>query len=325
MANDSQSRKWSLTINNPVDYGFTHDRIKEILNDMKSVVYWCMADEIGEEGTYHTHLYIHSKGGIRFSTVKKKFDKANIQMSNGTAQQNRDYITKTGDKHKKKAETSVEGTFEEWGELPAERQGCRNDLGDLYAMIKDGLSDYEILEQMPDSIMNLDKLDRVRQILIQESYKNEFRNLEVSYVYGSTGAGKTRNIMEKYGYTSVFRVTDYSHPFDNYKGQDVVIFEEFRSGFSISDMLNYLDGYPVELPCRYNNKYACFTKVYIVTNIPISKQYPVIQREQPATWLAFLRRIKKVICYKDGAVEYSNIVVTNDGFSTVIDDNPFDV
>ncbi|WP_024346646.1 replication protein [Lacrimispora indolis] len=326
MSNDTQSRKWQLTINNPVEKGFTHDFLKEVLADMKSVVYYCMADEIGEEGTYHTHLYIHSKGGIRFSTLKKKFDGAHFEMAKGTAQQNMEYVSKTGKwKDNKKSETCVPDTFEEYGEMPLERQGCRNDIADLYAMIKEGLSDYEILEQMPESLSNLDKLDKVRQILIQETYKNEFRNLDVSYVYGSTGSGKTRSIMERYGYSNVFRVTDYAHPFDAYKGQDVVIFEEFRSGFSISDMLNYLDGYPVELPCRYNNKFACFTKVYIVTNIPLSRQYPMIQREQNATWLAFLRRIHRIVHYKDGTVEYSKIVVSDDGFTTIVDDNPFEV
>ncbi len=32
------------------------------------------------------------------------------------------------------------------------------------------------------------------------------------------------------------------------KGQDVIVFEEFRSSLKIQDMLNYLDGYPCELP-----------------------------------------------------------------------------
>ena len=70
MASDSQSRKWQITINNPVDKGFTHDRLKELLSGMKSVIYWCMADEIGEEGTHHTHLYLQGRGGINFSTIK---------------------------------------------------------------------------------------------------------------------------------------------------------------------------------------------------------------------------------------------------------------
>lgn len=32
--------------------------------------------------------------------------------------------------------------------------------------------------------------------------------------------------MEKYGYDNVFRITDYTHPFDNYKNQEVVIFAD---------------------------------------------------------------------------------------------------
>ena len=55
---DKQSRKWLLTINNPKDLNLTHKEIKTTLSGMKSVVYWCMADEIGEQGTYHTHLYV---------------------------------------------------------------------------------------------------------------------------------------------------------------------------------------------------------------------------------------------------------------------------
>lgn len=327
MAKDTQSRKWQLTINNPVEKGFTHDKLKEIVCTMTSVVYWCMADEIGEEGTYHTHVYLHGKGGIRFSTVKKNFDGSHIEMAKGTAQQNMEYVSKIGKwKDNKKSETSVPGTFEEFGEMPMERQGKRNDIDDLYCMIKEGLSDYDILEQMPESLLNLDKLDRVRQVLNQEKYKNEFRNLEVSYIYGDTGTGKTRSVMEKYGYSNVFRVTDYSHPFDNYHGQDVIVFEEFRSSFPVQDMLNYLDGYPLELPCRYNNKFACFTKVYITTNVPLSQQYTGVQIDYPATWFAFLRRINKVVNYQsNGDIKIQKIEMGKDGFYSLLDsETPFD-
>lgn len=56
MGKDTQSRKWQLTINNPVEKGYTHDFIKSILSGLTSVIYWCMADEVGEQGTYHTHI-----------------------------------------------------------------------------------------------------------------------------------------------------------------------------------------------------------------------------------------------------------------------------
>ena len=95
MEKDTQSRKWQITINNPLEKGFTHDRIKEILSSLK-LVYWCMADEIGENGTYHTHLYLQGRGGIRFSTVRKHLDGGHFEMAKGTASQNRDYVTKSG-------------------------------------------------------------------------------------------------------------------------------------------------------------------------------------------------------------------------------------
>lgn len=324
MEKDTQSRKWQLTINNPADKGFSHERIKQELETMKSVIYWCMADEIGENQTYHTHLYLQGKGAIRFSTIKKHFEGAHFEMAKGTAMQNREYVSKTGKWEKdKKHETCVEGTFEEWGEMPVERQGARNDIADLHAMIKQGLSNYEIMEAMPEAMLQLDKIEQARQVIVQEEFKVKWREMSCLYVYGDTGTGKTRSIMESYGYENVFRVTDYRHPFDNYRGQDVVIFEEFRSSFHVSDMLNYLDGYPLELPCRYANKYACYTKVYIVSNIPLSKQY---HNEPQETIEAFLRRLKGVLHYTAHGIEKSSIEVIGNGFRLLPDGEgtPFD-
>ncbi|MBA9083828.1 hypothetical protein FHR92_000271 [Fontibacillus solani] len=67
-------------------------------------------------------------------------------------------------------------------------------------------------------------------------------------------------------------------------------------------MLNYLDGYPLELPCRYANKVACFTKVYIVSNTGLLEQYKNAQEQANNVWEAFLRRIHKVIMYTDVGV-----------------------
>lgn len=316
--NDTQSRKWLITINNPADYGFTHDMIKQELEKIKSCVYWCLSDEIGENGTYHTHVFVSCSSAVRFSTMKKKFPVAHLDLCNGTSQQNRDYVFKEGEHAKgKKRDTRIEGTQEEWGEIPVERQGKRNDLDDLYDMIKSGMSDYEIMTVSPRYMFNMDKVARAREIMIQEKYKNTWRDLEVTYVFGATGSGKTRGIMEQYGYANVYRITDYLHPFDGYAGQDVVMFEEFRSSLRIGDMLKYLDGYPVELPCRYNNKVACFTKVYIVTNIALESQYPEVQHDEEMTWRAFLRRIHKVRIYDGITTREADIRTYLEGFRSV--------
>ena len=124
-----------------------------------------MCDEVGESETYHTHIYIAMNSATRFSTIKKHFEPAHIEMARGTSQQNRDYIRKEGKYSKdKKKETNLLNTFEEYGDIPIERQGVRNDLADLYDMIKQGLTDFEILEQNPNNILNLDKIERARKL-----------------------------------------------------------------------------------------------------------------------------------------------------------------
>ena len=55
--NNTQSRKWLLTINNPSEHGLNHAAICEILEKFKKLDYWCMCDEEGDEcSTLHTHM-----------------------------------------------------------------------------------------------------------------------------------------------------------------------------------------------------------------------------------------------------------------------------
>ena len=292
---DPASRKWQLTFNNPQEHGWTHDRIKETLGTFPAICYWCMSDEKGlEEETPHTHLFINlSPSNCRFSTLKNKFPTAHIEKAMGTSQQNRDYVAKDGKwKDNEKGETSIPGTFEEWGEMPQEQQGKSKQADMILEMLKDGASNLEIIEAIPSAMMNVEKIERTRSILRDARFATEWRNLEVTYMFGKTGAGKTRSVMDTYGYSACYRVTDYKHPFDTYDGQDVIIFEEFRGGLKHGDMLNFLDGYPLLLPCRYFNRQACYTKVFIVTNIPPTDQYRNIDSESQR---AFFRRISAVV------------------------------
>lgn len=122
------------------------------------------------------------------------------------------------------------------------------------------------------------------------------------YFYGDTGTGKTRGIFERHNPEDVCRVTDYGRKtglrFDAYHGQDVLVFEEFHSQVPIDAMLNYLDVYPLMLPARYNDRVACYTTVYITSNLPLEQQYTDVQRYKPETWKAFLRRISEVKEYR---------------------------
>ena len=155
---DTQSRKWLLTIENPSDHDLTHDILIDKLNTLK-VDYFCLCDEIGKEGTYHTHLFIYSENQKRFSTIKNTFPSAHIDKAFGTCQQNRDYVRKEGkwaDTEKK--ETNLPETFEEFGEVPDEQQGKRSDFIALHEMLDKGYSDAEIMESLPKFLLQMDNL-----------------------------------------------------------------------------------------------------------------------------------------------------------------------
>lgn len=286
------SRKFQLTINNPLAHGFDHERIKSLLSEFPGIVYWCMCDEIGVQGTPHTHVYAVFRNSVKFDTMHRRFYGVHIEAANGSNQANRDYVRKEGKwLNDDKRETNLPDTFEEWGELPPDRSRRETQAEQIMQMVRDGKTNAEILAECPTAYSKLPYIEQARQTLLEDRYKETWRDLEVTYLWGDTGAGKTRSVMETYGYSKVYQVTDYAHPFDGYKGQSVIIFEEFRSSLKIDDMLKYLDGYPLQLPCRYANKVACYTRVFIISNIPLEAQYPNVQADNPETWSAFRRRI----------------------------------
>jgi len=310
MADNSQSRKWQLTINNPQEHNITDELIKETL--LKFVPdYYCMCKEIGNETkTLHIHIFIYSKSPIRFTTIKNRFPTAHIEKAYGTIQDNIDYVRKTGKfENTDKAETSIEGSFEEYGTIPSELQEKDPIIGQLLEDIKDGKSNIEIIENNPQWALKIRDIDLIRETYLADKYMKENRDIICTYVWGKTGVGKTRDIYKRHGAKNICRITNYKSSrglsFDAYRStMDTICFEEFHSQVPISDMLNYLDIYPLMLPARYNDKVACYKNVYITSNVPLEEQYVDLQTLRYNEVLnAFKRRIHNIIEYKsDGTI-----------------------
>ena len=308
MAANPQSRKWMLTINNPQDYGLDRSGMTELLS-LFCPDYFCLADEIAATGTFHTHIFLYSKSPIRFSTVKNRFPTAHIEKAFGGAKDNRDYIRKKGKwADSEKSETNVEGSFYEFGKLPTEGEEKDPKMFRLLQNVKDGLSTTEIIDDTPSFAFKSKDIDTLRETYLAERYQTQNRELTVTYLFGASGSGKTSGIYKKHPASEICRITDYNGKngvrFDAYHGQDVLVFEEFHSQIPIEDMLNYLDIYPLFLPARYNDRTACYTKVYLTSNLPLNEQYIDARRSRLETWNAFIRRIHHVFAYlPDGTVE----------------------
>ena len=299
---DTQGRDWVFCVNNPK---MTEDGLFEYLKTLTSVKYFCFGREMGDGthsnpvGTEHHQGYIEFATPRHFSTVKNYFSEhaigvnGNVQHRVAKRTEARDYVLKIG-KHADKAHTKISKTYE-GGEFIDD--GERSDVAQLKQRIDDGATDRELADSMGRTYARcLQFVDRHRMTNLIEKFGNKRRlDLQVTYIHGKAGIGKTRWVMDKYGDGNVYRVSDYdSFLFDRYNNEDIIIFEEFYGQVKMSLMLNYLDIYPLWLRARYNNKLACYTKVFIISNIPLNEQYKNVQTESPEIFKAFLRRIHQI-------------------------------
>lgn len=299
--NGKRERAWCLTVQKP--------NKKELAwwqNVNEKHFSWLVcALEHGKKGVPHLQVALRLKHGKTWSAAFDFFQlKKGDDLSNMIAESRAGHYCLKGEQSKEEWESqNVDGpnyglnvnVIRQIGNLPKNGTTKKSAWDDIASMVEDGCSDMEILRKFPSQFTKYQTAIQKLRLLFDYE-KQDWRDVTVTYIHGETGTGKTRHVMEQYGYKNVHRVTNYnSGAFDGYRDQDVVVFEEFRSSFKLQDMLNFLDGYPVELPCRYANKYAKFTKVYILTNLRLDEQYENQQENYPLSYDAFLRRIDNVI------------------------------
>lgn len=304
MSKDPQMRKVNITINNPSDIGLTLDQLDQLVLKNLNPQYFCRSMEVGENGTEHYHFAIFRPSPIRFSRLKRLFPTAHIEKAYGSMSENRDYVAKGGKwAATDKSDTSVSGTFAEYGTMPNEQEETASKYTALMSELQEGKTNTEIVNAHPDLAFHIQHIDILREALRNDIYHSTFRpDLEVTYLYGASGVGKTRSIFEKHIPQDICRITTYPRNgirFDAYHGQSILVFEEFTSQIPLSDMLNYLDIYPILLPARYSDRAACYSKVYITSNIPLTAQYESDQKHYPDRWNAFCRRIHNVYEFRD--------------------------
>ena len=205
---DKQRDQFLICINNPLDYGYTHETVKQIIRQkFKHVVFYCMADEIAETGTPHIHLYILLSKKKRWSAVQNAFPHAHIEAEvRGTPQQVVNYIKKEG--HGDKQHTQVKDSYEQWGELPAVLPTANKNeiLLQIESLIAEDLKPEEIMEK---SILFRQYENIIRKSFFSRRYARTppKRGIKVYWHVGASGSGKSYTyvqLCEQYGADEVF-------------------------------------------------------------------------------------------------------------------------
>lgn len=288
--NNSKSRSWILTQSAEK---VTFEELQQALEGYIYIGQLEQGKEGGEQGYKHYQIYIENPTPIRFNTLKNKLFNAHIEPRNGTRRQAYDYVTKS--------ETKIGETFGNGVISLTEESGRRNDFEAIIMLLEEGATLQEVRNQFPTQyLMYRNRIETYLSDIMKERLRGKRRDINVTYIYGKTGSGKTSFVLDKYGDENVYIMSQYPsgyndmEKFDGYNGEDVILFDEFRSSIPLSRFLRYIDRFYCELPARYNYKMAAYTQVYIVSNWTLEKQYPNIKIDYPEDYDAFMRRIHTV-------------------------------
>lgn len=125
------------------------------------------------------------------------------------------------------------------------------------------------------------------------------RNMQVIYIYGNAGTGKTTYAKE------LAQQNDYSYYissgsndlFDNYKGQDCIILDDVRpNSMELSDFLKILDNYTQStVKSRYKNKLLECKLMIITTSMSLEAFFRGLYSDSPEDSSQLRRRCELVV------------------------------
>lgn len=241
---------------------------------------------LGEEtcpttGRTHWQSYIELYKPMRMNAIKKLFNDNTVHLEarKGTRDEARDYCMK-------------DNKYEELGDW-IKGQGHRSDLAGLAAAIASGTKRVDdIAINDPETYCRYRNGLKDVQAIADKRLSKAFRHVEVEFISGPTGCGKTRRAMES---GDVYKVegTRLSANggmgwFDGYEGEAILVIDEYNNDCNITRLLNLLDGYQLQLPIKGSCTYARWTKVVVTTNL---KPHELHSNAKPEHRNALQRRI----------------------------------
>jgi hypothetical protein len=238
----------------------------DLLNEMNPK-YWIYQHEICPKTERN-----HFQGFIRFNNARS-FNSTRKNFLNNHIEECKNELS--CEIYCKKGRTRANGPWE-YG--TKDKQGERKDIAALRDAVLSGKKEMELIED--NKLINtyarhIKFVDRLYELRMKK-FSNFFRKVEVEIIWGAAGTGKTRSVYDKHGYEDVYRIQCINDKvwLDGYMGEDVVIIDDFYGWIKWSYFLALTDGHPCRLDIKTRSAWACWTKVYITSNVHPLKWYP---------------------------------------------------
>lgn len=210
-----------------------------------------------------------------------------------------------------KQETRI-AVIEPYGDMASD-QGARHDLDVVYADIAQGMSVYDVMDKYPRTFVR--NHAAISKLCSMYDKPRDYGDCHVEIWWGVTGSGKSHKAY--HAYPDAYRKTIPGKFWEGYRGQKVVIFEEFNpeedKELRLPELLKILDKYPYQVEIKGASMQLKANKFIFTTNIDPREWYRG-HPQQPA----LCRRIKKVVHFRlnrdqqiaagmEGMVEYEGL------------------
>lgn len=232
-----RTKYWCFTINNPPESAY--EDLSKLYPETASYLVFQL--EAGERGTRHIQGYICLKTRVRMPGIRRLIPGGHYEKARGSAEQNKEYCTK---------EPRLQD-FVELGTMPVDGGKEQNsELREATERIVAGSSIQAVARELPTAfVRNFRGLRNLQSMLFPPE---ERPNRVVLWLYGPSGCGKSRLAYALSG------ITSYWHPmqnwWDEYEGQETVVFDDFRSdsfgNHTFVSLLRYIDRYPIRVPVK---------------------------------------------------------------------------
>jgi len=273
----SRAHHWFFTENNPVG---ALDGLFESLRDNGTIEYCAWQLEIGEEGTEHYQGYVQFRKQTYFSTVAKILPRANWQLCIDPSAA-RAYCLKN--------DSRIEGPYElgTWV-APATKMSVWKTIRDEIVENKRG--DMWLLNNHPAQVFMYAKgIANVRNLV---SVPRDFKT-HVILIVGKPGVGKSRVVFQTY--PGAFWKAPDGIWFDGYRGEQVMVFDDFHGWLPHSSLLRLCDRYPLLLQTKGAHANMEAKRLVLTSNYLPRAWYPNVYGKHPLSLQALNRRIDELI------------------------------
>lgn len=270
------SRNWILTFF-PTDLERDTNRF-EMLSRKKGIRYSIVGKEIcPTTKKIHFQGYISYKNAKTFKQTKRWFGYDTIRIKEAVAGDcpNQKYCSKDGN------------LIYEVG-IPL-KQGVRSDVEKAVAIAKETNSMRAVVEQ----VFNYQAVRHTELWLKYKERKRPVQPIEVIWIYGRPGGGKTSHIYDSYPIEEIFEPLSFKW-WEGYDAHKIVLIDDFRVEYcSFTQLLRLLDIYPFRVEMKGGSRQVQFNKIYITAPKPPLEMYKHLKYEEDLGQLT--RRITTLI------------------------------